>query len=371
MNVLQIANGYFGNGLYKNLFSALEKLDVKNTVYVPVAYTKSVPEGREDHMIVSPCFSDLDRILFFPKQKHMLQDIERQVALERIEAVHSHTVFSGGYTALQLRKRYGLPYFVAVRNTDVNVFFKRMAHLRSTGINILQGAEKIIFLSPAYREHLFSQYIPASHREALWRKSTVIPNGISDVFFRQPSPKEPPQGTVRFIQVGEVSRNKNVETTIEAVERLRKRGIDAALTVVGAVLDAKYTSMIERRHFVAYFDRCPQTEVITHLRNAHIFIMPSHKETFGLVYAEAMSQGLPVLYTRGQGFDGQFPDGVVGYSISDRNPDDIAEKAAEILARYRVLTQNCIKLAEKFHWDSIAGEYASLYQFCKREQRES
>lgn len=40
--------------------------------------------------------------------------------------------------------------------------------------------------------------------------------------------------------------------------------------------------------------------------------MPSHKETFGLVYAEAMSQGLPIIYTKNQGFDGQFPDGYVG-----------------------------------------------------------
>lgn len=35
-----------------------------------------------------------------------------------------------------------------------------------------------------------------------------------------------------------------------------------------------------------------------------IFVMVSHSETFGLVYIEALSQGLPILYTRGQGIDG-------------------------------------------------------------------
>jgi len=43
--------------------------------------------------------------------------------------------------------------------------------------------------------------------------------------------------------------------------------------------------------------------------------MPSITETFGLVYAEALSQGLPVLYTRGQGFDRQFEEGEVGYAV--------------------------------------------------------
>ena len=36
-------------------------------------------------------------------------------------------------------------------------------------------------------------------------------------------------------------------------------------------------------------------------RENDIYVMPSIIETFGLVYAEAMSQGLPVIYTRGQG----------------------------------------------------------------------
>ena len=40
------------------------------------------------------------------------------------------------------------------------------------------------------------------------------------------------------------------------------------------------------------------------------FCLPSHAETFGLVYVEAMSQGLPIIY-EGQGFDKQFQDGEV------------------------------------------------------------
>lgn len=32
--------------------------------------------------------------------------------------------------------------------------------------------------------------------------------------------------------------------------------------------------------------------------------MPSFKETFGLVYAEALSRFIEVIYTKGQGFDG-------------------------------------------------------------------
>ena len=37
--------------------------------------------------------------------------------------------------------------------------------------------------------------------------------------------------------------------------------------------------------------------------------MASFKETFGLVYFESMSQGTPLIFTKGQGIDGYFePD---------------------------------------------------------------
>ena len=65
---------------------------------------------------------------------------------------------------------------------------------------------------------------------------------------------------------------------------------------------------------------------IKYFIESDIFVMPSRYETFGLVYVEALSQGLPVIYTRGQGFDGQIPDGEVGYSVKCNDVNEIAEK---------------------------------------------
>ena len=54
--------------------------------------------------------------------------------------------------------------------------------------------------------------------------------------------------------------------------------------------------------------------------------MPSFPETFGLVYVEAMSQGLPIIYTKGQGIDGYFEDGKVGYPVNTKDSNDIVKK---------------------------------------------
>ena len=83
--------------------------------------------------------------------------------------------------------------------------------------------------------------------------------------------------------------------------------------------------------------------LLSQYRQNDIFILPSKKESFGLVYAEAMSQGLPVIYTKGQGFDGQYPEGEIGYHINPNDSMDIANKILLIVGNYNVISGNCIK----------------------------
>ena len=90
--------------------------------------------------------------------------------------------------------------------------------------------------------------------------------------------------------------------------------------------------------------------------------MPSYYETFGLVYPEAMSQGLPVIYSKNQGFDGQFEEGYIGYRVDPHDPLDIAEKINKIVENYSELSQNAIQAYKKFSWDILAEEYIAIYK---------
>ena len=292
----------------------------------------------------------------------MLKDLEK-LNPTQYNLIHAHTVFSGGYSAYQLHKRYGLPYFVAIRNTDVSVFFERMPHLRKLGVEIICHAEQVVFLSPVYKEYVLKKYIPQADREKVERKSIVIPNGISRLFFENLGTPKTIDTTqpVKLIYVGEINRNKNLELTIQAAELLREQGRDIRIIAVGKITNEKYYQILEETSFLTHYDRCPQEEVIRHLRDADIFVMPSHAETFGLVYAEAMSQGLPVIYTRGQGFDGQFAEGTVGYSVADTKATELAQKIEKICTNYEELSANCVRLVERFDWVRIAQKYEELY----------
>lgn len=362
MRVLQLANGYLKNKLYTHLFAALEAQGVEETAFVPIRRGEAVPACPENVHIV-PCFGQLDRVLFYRKQKSMLRWLEANTDLKSFDIVHAHTVFSGGYAALQIHKRYGTPYIVAVRNTDVNTFFKYMVHLRRLGVEIMRRAEKVVFLSPAYRETVLGKWVPETYRREILEKSVVIPNGIAPLFLRGDAvPGKLDEGPLKLVYVGDISANKNPELTVEAMKLLRSGGTDVTLTAIGPIREEKYRPLMEQKDLVTHYDRCSQEEVIGHLRQADIFVMPSHTETFGLVYAEAMSQGLPVLYTAGQGFDGHFPEGTVGYAVSDRDAEDVAKKICLIAENYEAMSAACIEAAQRFNWPRIAGEYARMYR---------
>lgn len=362
MHILQIANGYFQSDLFDKLFTGLEEQGVMSQIIVPVE-NGSKESPVQPNVSVLPCFSQLDRMLFFRKQRNILKRLQ-EINIKQFDVIHAHTVFSGGYSAYYLYKKYGIPYVVAVRNTDVNVFFKYMLHLRHVGIQIMRNAARIVFLSPAYQEEVLSKYVPARHREEIKKKCVVIPNGIAKIFFTLKGKTRtlPKENTIRLLYVGEILANKNLELTIQGAEYLRRQGMDVSITAVGPVLDQKYQKLMDETPFLTHYNKCPQEEVIAHLQQADIFVMPSHAETFGLVYAEAMSQGLPVLYTRGQGFDGHFPEGTVGYGVSDTDATELAERIKQVISSYEEISANCIQMVDKFNWETIAEEYKQIYR---------
>ncbi|MFW6015829.1 MAG: glycosyltransferase, partial [bacterium] len=96
-------------------------------------------------------------------------------------------------------------------------------------------------------------------------------------------------------------------------------------------------------------------------RSADIFIMPSYNETFGLVYLEAMSQGLPIIYTINDGVDGYFRKGEVGYSVNPDNIDDIAKKVELIINNYDDISNKAVELSKRFSWDIISDKYIEIY----------
>lgn len=274
---------------------------------------------------------------------------------DKPDLLYAHMLFSDGYIARRIKKRWNVPYIVAVRNTDMNLwFYWKLPWLRLSGYKTLKEAKKVVFLSEAYKIK-FLQRLPQKLSDEVSKKAVVLPNGI-DPFWHENAAKMPKVITgdcIRLITVGRIEENKNQITVKAAMDILRERGHSVSYTVIGDVIDyrmAKELGEDERINLVPFKAK---EEQLAYYQKSDIFVMPSIHETFGLVYAEAMSQGLPVIYTKGQGFDGQFAEGIVGYAVNCMNAEEIADSVERIAANYANISENCIQSAKKFDWERI------------------
>lgn len=362
MKILHINSNYDRTTLHQAMMNELDKL-CDNSVFVP---THDVACGVVDvgrNVCVCPCFRKQDRFLFSYKQRKILRAVQAHCRVEAYDLLHAYTLFTDGNVAYQLHKKYDIPYVVAVRNTDINTFFKYRPHLRGRGIDILRHASAVFFLSATYREQLMERYVPKKYHTELLQKSHILPNGIDEFWFRDGRAHTAPQGkSLRLVFAGRIDRNKNLTTSAKACELLLQRGYDARLTAIGPVADASILEELRDLDYVTVLPKMSKEALAQSYREQDIFVMPSHFESFGLVYAEAMSQGLPVIYTRGQGFDSQFPDGTVGYAVNSKSPVEIAAAIEAVCEDYAAISARCVEHSRVFHWDRIVREYRKLYR---------
>ena len=365
MKILHINCNYIYSALHQKLLESLGGLGVDNHTFV-ATFNKELAEKQYPKDVeVTCCFNRNDRFLFDFKQNKILNKLETTNNIYGYDCIHAYTLFTDGNSARVLSKKYGIPYVVAIRNTDVNDFFKKRPLLRSRGVKILKDAEKVFFLSEVYRNMVIENFCPKELREEIINKSIVIPNGIDEYWLNNPNKKaerEQNDDVIRLIYAGRIDKNKNIQATQKVVEMLIADGYNASLEVIYSKVDDKAEfNKIKAHSHTNLISALPKEELINRYRQADIFVMPSFTESFGLVYAEAMSQGLPVLYSKGQGFDGQFEEGKVGYHVNPRSVDSIFEAVKKTLDNYNVISENARSSSEVFRWENISEEYLRVY----------
>lgn len=363
MKVLHINCNYLGTTLHQLMIERLNSLGIENTVFVPTFKgTKKVIIPNEN-VIVSNCFNKWDRVIFQYKQKKILKAIDGATNVRSFDILHAYTLFTDGNVAYKLSKKYCIPYVVAVRNTDVFDFFAKMVHLRHRGVKIMRNAKKIFFLSKSYQDMVFEKYVPEKYREELSSKVEIIPNGIDDYWFdNMAKPRELTDAqNVELFSACIVDKNKNIAATQQAMKLLEKEGITCHLTVAGNVVDKKVYQRLLSDKNTTFLPNQLKENLLGLYRKSDIFVMPSFHETFGLVYVEAMTQGLPVIYTEGQGFYGQFDEGIVGYAVNPNDCYDIAQKIKKVIEVYQNF-RNQNEFSLRYDWGSIADKYERIYR---------
>lgn len=156
---------------------------------------------------------------------------------------------------------------------------------------------------------------------------------------------------------------KNIDAVIEAADRALN-GTDFYYDIVGEgpmMESLKEQAKNSRVSANIYFSgKVSREEVQRKMSDSMVYVMIS-RETFGLVYLEAMLQGCIVIASRFGGIDGVIIDGENGFLCEEGN----AEELAEILKKITLLSESdkkqisekAIATARKFTDSNVAEMY--------------
>jgi glycosyltransferase involved in cell wall biosynthesis len=99
--------------------------------------------------------------------------------------------------------------------------------------------------------------------------------------------------------------------------------------------------------------------------DAELFVLPTHSESFGIVVAEALAHGLPVLTTTGAPWS-ILPESGCGWRV-DPTVDGITEGLRQATALdpetlWSMGAKGRVLVSAKFGWESVAGRMLSTYE---------
>ena len=361
--ILHICCNLAGSTVFPQLFEALKDAGLEQVVFVPEKRAedldKNEPKGIKT--IRALTVKKSDALFFFRKAQRSVPEIEKQVELSRVTLIHAHTLFSDGSIARALYKKHGMPYVVTLRYSDMEAIWRYEPHLRPMARAILRDAKRVVFLSSAARDKVLG-WFKGEARALIEKKTAIVPNGIKPEWLTGEA-RTAPADPVRVGFAGRLNDRKRPLDVLEAVHRASSAGKTRFVLRTcgsGPLEDKLKAGLLEGDAYVGAVRGMDAMKAF--YADCDLLLVPSGAETFGMVYLEAMSQGLPVLYTKGQGFDGQFPEGTAGYAVPCGDVAAQAEALCRVAEHYAAMSREAVNRAKQFAWPLVAKTWKDLYE---------
>ncbi|HEY5517290.1 MAG TPA: glycosyltransferase family 4 protein [Coriobacteriia bacterium] len=290
----------------------------------------------------------------------------------KLDIIHSHDPFAIGLFGLAVAKRFRLPYV----HTYHTLYPEYVHYVWETRFTRAMAQR----LSREFCDQCDLVLAPSTKIEkalAGWGVTSpviTLPTGVDVKRFGRADPGavaalrtrfDIPEGDRLLIFVGRLGLEKNVDLLIDALSHMKTPGARLLLVGNGPHLHdlerhIARLGLADRVTFTGYLQR---EDVAAAYAAAEVFFFASLSETQGLVVAEAMSSGLPVIAVNDLAIADAVTDGVNGLLTPER-AEDLAAAADRVLgdADLRAsMGAESLRRADDLCIDRMAERLAGLY----------
>jgi len=226
-----------------------------------------------------------------------------------------------------------------------------------------QEKEEILSLFPNAKVHIIPNGINLNDYKII--------NKLTKKEYIQKYTRKKLQAEYVIISMGRLHTKKGFDILIDAFYQLNSKFSNSVLLIAGED-ETEQTNLkkqikdlkLENRVFL--IGSVSGQDKIDFLANADLFVLPSHNENFGNVYAESLASGTPIIASMNTPWQ-DIEKFNCGLWVS--NEVDTTKKAIE-----HILELNCDELGEngkkyisKFEWKNIAKDFFKLFLQIKDE----
>jgi glycosyltransferase involved in cell wall biosynthesis len=279
------------------------------------------------------------------------------------EVIHAHFTYPDGWVGAHLARRYDVP-LVITEHASWQGWAPTSPIVRRQALWALSRSRFHVSVGSALRHEIAGLADDAE-------KLRVIPCGVDGGVFGLP-----PAGTVhhpaQLLFVGAVRPVKGLDVLLRALRRLAEQGRPERLVVVGDPYFRTYARAYQAARELAaelgVADRVDfvggknQQEVARYMQQSAAVVLPSRRETLGMVLVEALACGTPVVATRCGG-PADIVAEEVGRLVPPEDPAALAAAIADVVDRRDSYCPARLRrhALERFAWERVAEQYRDLY----------
>ncbi len=241
-----------------------------------------------------------------------------------VDLVHAHWWVPGGVSAWLASKVGRIKYVVTLHGTDVEILRESMI-ARRLAKSVLRNAAVVTAVS----SYLADEAARVAGIDPT--KIIVQPMPVDVDRFQATS-----RGGAGIVTIGRLIEQKNLGLLLEAMARLKGMGNQPHLRIIGDGPKRQFLEMRARglkiEDQVQFVGNVPPDEIPRQLADADLMVFPAIREGLGLVAAEALLMGVPVVATQsGGGIRDIVPPTGPGRLVAADDPHAMAVAINDIL----------------------------------------
>ena len=277
----------------------------------------------------------------------------------KIDIIHCHVSYPAGFVGMKMSEKNKIPYIITEHMSPFPFEqYKTGKGLKDEVKCPLMRANERITVSKSAKKDIESYGI---------KSPIIIPNLVNEDFFNIKNIKTREKFT--FFTLGGMIPQKGILDLLNTIKKVVSIRKDFYFKIGGTGYELdKYKDFSKENNieeYISWLGQLTPVESLKEFQNCDCFILTSKHESFGVVYAEAIACGKPVIATKCGG-----PEDIVnkenGLLVETGNVEEISNAILNMMDNINKYDSNKIRedFINRFSRNIVTEKIVSVYKEC-------